>query len=130
VISAIAAAQGTRTDSYKVRSILLRGSVRAPQAAVVNLNAILKGRAANFHLQPGDILWVPKQPWHKLEEYAKLAAESAATSIAVQQSYDHFTDDDDDDGDVTVNVSQDINVTPVTTVETTPEPAAVGPVVP
>ena len=104
VISAIAAANGPKSSAYTLRSILLRGSVREPKAAVVNLNAILKGRASNFHLQPGDILWVPKEPWYKLEEYAKVAAESAATSIALQQSFDNFGNENDS------NVTQEIEI--------------------
>ncbi|MFT5413085.1 MAG: polysaccharide export outer membrane protein, partial [Verrucomicrobiales bacterium] len=120
VISAVAAAQGPRTDGYTLRSILLRGSVREPKAAEVNLNAILKGRANNFHLEPGDILWVPKEPWYKLEEYAKVAAESAATSIALQQSFDHFGAEENAN-----NVTQQIDVTPELdpVVEPEPEPA-------
>ncbi len=120
VVSAIAAAQGARPNAHTTKSILLRGSLRAPQAAVVNLKAILRGRAPNFHLQPGDILWVPKEPWYKLEEYGKVAAEGAGTSIALQQSYDHWGDDDDD-GDVeqTINVNE-----PVITVVPAPEPVA------
>ena len=90
VMSALAAAMGPTSNAYSMRAILLRGSAKNPQAAVVNLNAIYKGREKNFRLEPGDILWIAKEPWHKLEEYAKVAAESAATSIALQQSFDHF----------------------------------------
>lgn len=119
VIRAIAAAQGPKPNAYTLRAILLRGSVKEPQAAVVNLNAVLKGRAPNFHLEPGDILWVPKEPWHKLEEYAKEAAESAATSIALQQSFDHFGTESNGGAN---NVTQTIDASPEPVVVPQPEP--------
>ena len=123
VVSAVAAALGPRREAHTLRTILLRGSVREPKAAVVNLNAILKGRARNFHLQPGDILWVPKEPWQKLEEYAKVAAESATTSIALQQSFDHFGSDSEDN-DVTQSVggTNEPEPAPEPTVASEPEP--------
>lgn len=138
VMSALAAAQGPKPNAYTARAILLRGATRQPKAAVVNLRAIYKGEENNFQLQPGDILWVAKRPWHKLEEYARVAAESAATSIALQQSLDHFGDDGDSEDSSSVN--QQIGQTPepdpvpepdpepVTVIES--EPAVVDPVIP
>ncbi|MGI9241778.1 MAG: polysaccharide biosynthesis/export family protein, partial [Verrucomicrobiales bacterium] len=123
VVSALAAAQGPRRVAHTKKAILLRGSLRAPQAAVVNLKAILRGTAPNFHLQAGDILWVPKEPWYKLEEYGKVAAEGAGTSIALQQAYDHWGDDDDD-GDVnqTINVNDPVVVNDPVIVQEAPAP--------
>lgn len=123
VISVMAAANGPRKNAYTLRAILLRGSVREPRAAVVNLNAIMKGRERNFHLQPGDILWVPKAPWHKLEEYAKVAAESAATSIALQQSFDHFGAEQESGSANTI--TQEIDATPEPEPEIVPDPEPV-----
>lgn len=125
VVSAIAAAQGPRSNAHTGRAILLRGSLKAPQAAVVNVRGILRGREPNFHLQPGDILWVPKEPWYKLEEYGRVAAEGAGTSIALQQSYDHW-------GRRDVTVSNTINVNdPVVindpVIEQEPDPVPVAP---
>jgi polysaccharide export outer membrane protein len=119
VVSALAAARGARPSAHTSKAILLRGSLRAPQAAVVNLKAIMRGSAPNFHLQPGDILWVPKEPWHKLEEYGKVAAEGAGTSIALQQAYDHWGDDDE--GDTTVNINDPVIVNDPVIIQ---EPAA------
>lgn len=87
LVSAIASAGGLQPGAFASGVILIRGSFHEPKVAGVNLRKIVRGKAKNFKMQPGDIIWVPKRPWIKLEEYAKLAMTSVATSMALNEAY-------------------------------------------
>lgn len=94
LVSAVAAARGIREEAYASGLVLIRGSFHEPKLAGVNLRKIMRGEALNFHLRPGDIVWVPKKPWNKLNEYAKLALGSVAASVALNQSYEIFGEEE------------------------------------
>ena len=80
VLQALTRAEGPRPGGYLSKAIVIRGSTSDPKVAVVNLRGIAKGQATDFALESGDILWVPRNPWEKLGEYAYEALNSAATS--------------------------------------------------
>lgn len=101
LISAIAAARGVKKYAYTSGLVLIRGSFTEPKLARVNLRGIMTGKAKNFHLKPGDIVWVPKQPWSKLSEYGSVALSSVATSVALNEAYETFgTQQNNNDGAV------------------------------
>jgi protein involved in polysaccharide export with SLBB domain len=91
--SALATARGPAPNAYVSGALLIRGSVARPQVARVDLASVIKGREPNFHLQPGDILWVPKAPWQKLQEYAVVAVNAAVTTVAVRETARIFGED-------------------------------------
>ncbi len=73
---------------------MIRGATTpAPKVTSVILSAILGGKAPDFFLQPGDVIWLPKAPWQKLSEYAEAAVESAVSTIAIQEAADAFQDE-------------------------------------
>ncbi len=116
LVSAIASARGLQQGAFANGVVLIRGSFHEPKLAGVDLRDVLRGKAKNFRLQPGDIIWVPRRPWYKLEEYAKLAITSIATSVALNEAYKIFEDeDDDDDSRNTVNVNVGGSPAPTTT---------------
>ncbi len=84
-IEAIAKAEGPRPNAFLSRAIVIRGSTTDPVVAVVNLRDVAVGRGADFTLESGDILWVPKNPWSKLGEYVYEILDSAATAVAVAE---------------------------------------------
>jgi polysaccharide export outer membrane protein len=112
LISAVAAARGIKQEAYASGLVLIRGSFDEPKLAGVNLRKILRGEELNFHLLPGDIIWVPKKPWSKLSEYAELALASVATSVALNESYELFGETEADN----TQLGSDLN-----TVEVQPE---------
>jgi polysaccharide export outer membrane protein len=124
LISAIASAGGLQEGAFASGVLLIRGSFHEPKVAGVNLRKIVRGKAKNFKMQPGDIIWVPKRPWHKLEEYAKLAMTSVATSMALNEAYKMY-DRYDDYRDVTNNntVIIDTGSSTKTKTRTVSEPA-------
>lgn len=73
VLGAIAARGGYNKAAYRERVLVVRGSLGKPQVFIVNTNDILKGRTANFRLQPKDIIYVNARPWQFAEEIVDIA---------------------------------------------------------
>jgi polysaccharide export outer membrane protein len=72
IVSAIAGANGPYKDAYLSHVGIVRGSLSQPQLITVDYQAILKGKAPNVLLEPGDIVYVPLTPYHILTDYADL----------------------------------------------------------
>ncbi len=102
LVSALAAAKGPLPSAYQAGALLIRGSASNPRVARINLRGLTRGRHANFSLEPGDIIWVPKAPWEKLQEYATVAVNSAITSVAVRETSRWFQEEE---VETTVNVT-------------------------
>jgi hypothetical protein len=47
--------------------VIIRDPQTAPKVAVVNLKAMLNGKAVDVRLAAGDIVWVPNSPFEKVE---------------------------------------------------------------
>ncbi len=85
LVAAIAHAKGPTPEANLDKVLIIRGSLSAPKVAVVDLEAILAGRATNIELQPFDIIWVPNRPFKRLEDYFWTVFDAAATTIAVRE---------------------------------------------
>jgi polysaccharide biosynthesis/export protein len=73
VLGAISRREGFTKPAYRERVLVVRGSLRKPELFVVDTNAILKGRAPDFLLQPKDIIYVNARPWKFAEDLADMA---------------------------------------------------------
>ncbi|MEQ1843679.1 MAG: SLBB domain-containing protein, partial [Verrucomicrobiales bacterium] len=105
LIKAIASAGGPAPSSYRTGLLLLRGATTPnPTVARVDLNNLLHGGGADFHLMPNDLVWIPKAPWQKLSQYARVALDSALTTIAIQQAQDSFGTGADSSGSAEVEL--------------------------
>nr|WP_246417955.1 polysaccharide biosynthesis/export family protein [Haloferula luteola] len=82
LIDCIAQGRGPAPGAYTRQIVIVRGSLDQPQAAIVDLNAILTGKDTDVLLQPGDIVWVPKRPLGVLETTVKDVFRTAARTIA------------------------------------------------
>jgi len=85
LVSAVAAAGGPQADAIVTKALILRGGTLHPQVAVVNLKAIMKGQEPDLKLEGGDIVWVPRSPWTKLDRYVEAVLITAAQAVAVQE---------------------------------------------
>ncbi|MBX3748935.1 MAG: SLBB domain-containing protein [Opitutaceae bacterium] len=85
LLSAIANARDLRADALADRVLIIRGSLTAPQVAVVDYAAIRHGRAPDVVLEPSDIVWVPESAWHDLGEYAKLVVGTFVRTVAANE---------------------------------------------
>lgn len=85
VLSAVAASGGPLPHAIVSKALILRGGTLKPRVAVVNIKAIMKGQSPDLKLEGGDIVWVPKSPWTKLENYVEAVLVTAAQAVAVQE---------------------------------------------
>ncbi|MEQ1840039.1 MAG: hypothetical protein ABL994_06510, partial [Verrucomicrobiales bacterium] len=85
VLSAVAAAGGPQPEAIVTKALILRGGTLRPKVAVVNIKAIMKGQEPDLKLEGGDIVWVPRSPWTKLENYVEAVLITAAQAVAVQE---------------------------------------------
>lgn len=99
LVSAIAGVSGTisydlldRTDSGVTTAnadlshvAVVRGSLADPQVFVLNYNDIVKGKAPDFRLEPGDIVHVPNSPYTSLKRYVNLILNTFSATVAANE---------------------------------------------
>lgn len=83
--AAISNAGGFARGSYPEHVMLVRDSLASPKVAVVNVNAIIRGKAADVALEPRDIIWVPNAPWQRLEAYVGEIISAFARTVAANE---------------------------------------------
>ena len=81
----MAAAGGPNVEAIVTKALIIRGGTHNPKVAVVNLRSIMKGNEPDLAIEGGDILWVPKSPWSKLDDYLEAVLVTAAQAVAVQE---------------------------------------------
>ncbi|MEO0793776.1 MAG: polysaccharide biosynthesis/export family protein [Verrucomicrobiota bacterium] len=82
---AIAYGLGPTQKAYLSQVVIVRGSLREPQVAVVDFHKIMTGEMPDVYLQPSDIVWIPQNPWETAYEYLKQVVRSAAQAIAINE---------------------------------------------
>lgn len=76
LVTALTARGGFTERAWRKRVLVVRGSLRQPQAYAVDTPAILAGRTPDFKLEPGDIIYVNPRPWIRVEELLDIAAQA------------------------------------------------------
>jgi protein involved in polysaccharide export with SLBB domain len=70
LVQAVAQAGGTLIrEAFPSQVAVVRGSLNQPKVAIVDMNAILSGNAADIVLEPQDIVYVPHSPYRVLTRY-------------------------------------------------------------
>jgi protein involved in polysaccharide export with SLBB domain len=72
-------------DAYLSHVTIVRGSLTEPQVAVVDFGEIIKGRAPNIRLEPGDIVWVPNSPYRILKTYVNNIVNTFIGTVAANE---------------------------------------------
>jgi protein involved in polysaccharide export with SLBB domain len=85
LVSAIANARGTIPNAWLRDVAIVRGSLTTPQIAVVNYDAIVRGKSPDVRLQPRDIVYVPFTPYRSLFAYANLIVNTFVRTIAANE---------------------------------------------
>jgi len=85
IVSAIGKALGTQPPAQLSQVAIVRGSLAQPKIAIVNLKAILTGRASDVRLEPRDIVYVPFSPYRTLERYAKMVTDVFVRTVAANE---------------------------------------------
>lgn len=84
--TAVAAAGGVSTEAVKSKALILRGGTRDPKVAVVDIEAVTRGKEPDLALEGGDIVWVPRNMWTNLKKYAEAILITASQAVAIQES--------------------------------------------
>ncbi|WP_269539128.1 polysaccharide biosynthesis/export family protein [Cerasicoccus fimbriatus] len=82
---AIAYGLGPSDKAYLSQVVIVRGSLREPQVAVVDFYKIMTGQMPDVPLEPWDIVWIPQDPWETAYDYLKQVVRSAAQAIAINE---------------------------------------------
>lgn len=72
-------------DAYLSHIAIVRGSLATPQISVVDYGAIIKGRAPDVQLEPGDIIYVPNSPYTTLKRYLNMIVNTFVTTVAANE---------------------------------------------
>lgn len=87
---AIAEAGGFADTAYRIKVLLIRGSIHSPETRVVNVKDILQGRIKDIPLENKDILFVNKRPFELVErvlDTAIITFMQTVTAEAMNQNY-------------------------------------------
>lgn len=76
LLPVLSARGGFTERAWRKRVLVVRGSLKQPEAFAIDTPAILAGRTPDFKMQPGDIVYVNARPWIKVEELLDIAAQS------------------------------------------------------
>lgn len=90
ITQAIGEAGGFSDEAFRMRVLLIRGSIHHPETQVVNVKAILTGKAPDVELQNKDIIFVAKRPFEMAErvlDNAIITFMQTVTTEALNQSY-------------------------------------------
>ncbi len=84
VIQSIALAGGTAPGACLPNVAILRGSLAHPEIAIVDVRQVLKGKAPDVRLEPGDIVYVPYAADRRiLTEYMNLILDTFVRTVGV-----------------------------------------------
>ena len=83
--AAIAAAGGVAYSSYERQTAIVRGSLQQPRIAIVNFRDIVRGKAGDVLLEPGDIVYVPLEPYRLLTHYLNVITRTFVSSVAINE---------------------------------------------
>jgi protein involved in polysaccharide export with SLBB domain len=72
-------------DAYLSHIAIVRGSLAQPQVAIVDYGAIIKGKAMDVRLEPGDIVYVPNSPYTTFKRYFNMVLNTFVTTVAANE---------------------------------------------
>jgi polysaccharide biosynthesis/export protein len=86
LLQAIAQAGGTlRREAHLSQVAIVRGSLSQPQVAMVDMTAIIAGRAPDIALEPQDIVFVPEGPYRVLTRYVDMILDTFVRTVGVNE---------------------------------------------
>jgi protein involved in polysaccharide export with SLBB domain len=83
LVSAIASAGGTGPNAHLTNVAVVRGGVSNPAIAVYDYKAIVTGQEPDVRLEPNDIVYVPRTPYHVLARYLDLIVTTFVRTVGV-----------------------------------------------
>jgi len=90
VVGAIAHAGGFQDKAYKMRVLLVRGSLHKPVTYIVDVRAIVEGRAPDIKLESRDIVYVNLRPFEMAERVLDSAIVAYMQTVTAQALNIHY----------------------------------------
>ena len=91
LVGALAVAGGVSEKAQRTKIVVLRGNINEPDLYVFDLNEVLAGEANDFHIEPGDIIYVPERPEQYLRDLALTAAHAFVGALGISAGIDTST---------------------------------------
>ncbi len=85
LVSAISSVGGPVQYAYLSHVAVIRGSLAHPSIATFEYNKIVKGKALDVKLEPGDIVYVPFSPYRQLQQFADQILNQFVSTIAINE---------------------------------------------
>lgn len=85
LMTALAHCRGFIKGAKMNKVVIVRGSLREPEIAIVDAEAILNGQRADVLLKPKDLVYVPESSRYSLVGYADLAISTFARTLAANE---------------------------------------------
>jgi protein involved in polysaccharide export with SLBB domain len=73
---------GLAPDAFLSHVAVVRGSLAQPELTVVNCTDIIKGRAPDLLIEPGDIVYVPNTPYSTAKRYLNIIVNTFINTVA------------------------------------------------
>ncbi len=90
VVGAIAHAGGFQDRAYKMRVLLVRGSIHKPVTYIIDVKAIIEGRAPDIKLESRDIVYVNLRPFEMAERVLDAAIVAYMQTVTAQALNIHY----------------------------------------
>ncbi|MEM7698224.1 MAG: SLBB domain-containing protein, partial [Verrucomicrobiota bacterium] len=91
LLRAIGEAGGFQDKAFRMRVLLIRGSIHNPETLIVNTRGILKGEQPDIDLQNGDIVYINLRPFEMVERVLDSALVTYVQTITAQATNTNFT---------------------------------------
>ena len=85
LVGALSRGLGLRPDADLTRVSIIRGSLTDPKIATVDARKVINGKATNFRLQPGDIVYVPGKGQISASEMGREAVNTFVRVVAANE---------------------------------------------
>lgn len=85
LLTAIAHCRGLVKGAKPQKVAIVRGSLRNPEIAIVDAQAILTGKSPDVLLKPKDIVFIPQSSPNSLAAYADLVVSTFARTVAANE---------------------------------------------
>lgn len=85
LMTALAHCRGFIKGAKTTKVAIVRGSLREPEIAIIDAEAILTGRQPDVLLKPKDLIYVPQTPPASLAGYADLVISTFARTVAANE---------------------------------------------
>lgn len=93
LVQAVSQAGGTLIrEAFPSQVAVVRGSLTEPKVAIVDMNAILSGKASDIALEPQDIVYVPHSPYRVLTRYLDTILTTFVRVVGVNEGARAVTD--------------------------------------